>query len=36
MRSLWILMRVQMTLETFQMILDIAALLMCGRPAQAL
>lgn len=36
MRSLWILMRAQMTLEMFQMILDVAALLTCSHPAQAL
>lgn len=36
MRSSWILMRAQMTLETFRMILDVAALLTCSHRAQAL
>lgn len=36
MRPLWILMRAQMALEMFQIILDVAALLMCSHPAPAL
>lgn len=36
MSSLWILMRAQLMPEIFQMILDVAALLMCHHPARAL